>query len=209
MSNPPFIYHKGLSSVTVPLHCKQLPLPLEICVLKIQTTCHRLSIPVMAASWCPSVWTPRPGVNWWQPLGVPADSGGLWACCSADGPVIRRRDRQAHSFYSLTAPLWDCWLTGLLFLLKAIAHRQLKRKHYEYTVSIEQRSSGLVLLVLPEWKSIKQVVQLVIRTGQYSELHTPSAPTVCWAAFQYQYHTDCGNGFYLQPQLEFQLLSIF
>ena len=47
------------------------------------------------------------GVNWWQPLGLPSDSGRVWVCCSADGPVIRRRDRQAHSFYSLAAPLWD------------------------------------------------------------------------------------------------------
>lgn len=133
--------------MTVPLYYKQLALALEICVQKIQTTCHRLSIPVMVATWCLSVWTPHPGVNWWQPLGVPSDSGRVWACCSADGPVIRRRDRQTCFFYSLTAPLWDCWLTGLLFLLKAVAHRQLQRKDYEYTVSVEQRGSGLVRLV--------------------------------------------------------------
>lgn len=45
-----------------------------------------------------------PGVNWWRPLGLPSDSGRVWVSCSADGPVIRRRDRRAHSLDSLSAP---------------------------------------------------------------------------------------------------------
>lgn len=101
----------------------------------------------MVASWCPSVWTPRPGVNWWQPLGLPSDSGRVWVCCSSDGPVIRRRDRQAHSFYSLPAPPWDRWLTGLLFLLKALCTHTDSYGGRLRNVSVEWRSSALVLLV--------------------------------------------------------------
>lgn len=54
-----------------------------------------------------SVWTPRAGVNWWQRLGLLADSGRVWVCSSADGPVIGRRDRQSHSSQGLAAPPLD------------------------------------------------------------------------------------------------------
>lgn len=101
----------------------------------------------MVASWCPSVWTLYPGANWWQPIGLPSDSGRVWACCSADGPVIRRKDRQAHSFYSRSAPLWDCWLTGLLFLLKALCTHTDSYEGRIINTTVGRRSSGLVLLV--------------------------------------------------------------
>lgn len=74
----------------------------ELRLLNVKATCELLKIPPRV-----SVWTPRAGVNWWQPLGLPADSGGVWVCSSADGPVIGRRDRQAHSSQGLAAPLLD------------------------------------------------------------------------------------------------------
>lgn len=103
--------------MTTTIHYKQLAPAWGLCVVRIQTTCQPLNIPVMVPV---GMNSSTGGLIGGSRSGLPSDSGRVWVCCSTDGPVIRWRDRQAHSFYSLAAPLWDRWLTGLLFLLKAL-----------------------------------------------------------------------------------------
>lgn len=126
---------------------------LALSVLKIQTTCQCRSFPVMVVSWCPSVWTHRPRVNWWQPLGRPSDSGRVWASCSTDGPVIRRRDRQAHSFYSLSAPPVGL-LTDRTALSQALYTHTDSYRGRIRNISVEWRSGGRVLLLPDGWVEV-------------------------------------------------------
>ncbi len=100
MSKWPHLSKKA--SVTTTIHYMQLVL--EFCVLKGPG----MSTPKHPCDGARRYELLVRGVNWWQLPSLTSDSGRVWVCCSADGPVIRRRDRRAHSFSSLAAPLWDC-----------------------------------------------------------------------------------------------------